>query len=103
MTSKVRVASHIMAGAFLAFPLVGSAPVWAQSGDKPNSAAYPNAPGGTPAAGDAGKPVEPKGDAGSKPNPAGAAGTEGAKASTATPSTAYPGAPTEQPAAGAKP
>ena len=112
MTSRMRLAGLIVTtGALVALPLVGAAPALAHkhhhhskgsSGDKPSSVAYPKAPGNTPAAGDNGKPVVPKGDAGAKPEPAGKASTEGAKTSTGTPAAAYPGAPTNQPAAEGK-
>jgi hypothetical protein len=112
MTSKVRASGLIAtAGALAVLALFWGAPAQARkhhhhasgSGAKTDSAAYPNSPNGTPAAGDNGKPVTPKPDAAAKPGPGGSAGSEGAKASTGTPATAYPGAPTDQPSAGAKP
>ena len=85
--------------------LADGAPPAKEGGSKVDSTAYPKSPGGTPAADDKGKPVEPKSDAAAKPEPASKAATEGAPASIGTPSTAYPGAPTNAPAAsdGGKP
>lgn len=112
MTSKVRASRlFVTTGALAMLALLFAVPAQARkhhhhasgSAAKPDSAAYPNSPTGTPAAGDNGKPVTPKSDAAAKPGPGGSAGSEGAKASTGTPATAYPGAPTDQPSAGAKP
>ena len=107
----MRIAGLILtAGALTALPLLFTSAALAHhhhhhakgggSRDQVDSTAFPKAPSGTPAAGDKGKPVETKGDASAKPAPSGKAGTEGAPASTGTPSAAYPGAPTSSPAAG---
>ena len=66
--------------------------------EKVDSAAYPKAPGGMPAASDKGKPVEPKADASAKPAPPAKATTEGTAQKVGTPSAAYPDAPGGTPA-----
>lgn len=94
----------MVVGTLLAFPLV--APAHAdETAKKPNSAAYPNSPGGDPAAGDKGAPVETDKSActGSKcpDKPAPSADATGEKAERGgirTPSTAYPDSPVKTPA-----
>lgn len=99
-----------IAGALLALPLLAAGPALARhkhhghkghaAQENVNSAAYPRAPGGMPAASDHGKPVMPKADPAAKPGPPAKASTEQAPAKTSVPSTAYPDAPGGTPAAG---
>ena len=104
-----RIVAQAFAGALIALPLVAAGPALAKhhhkekaesAKEKVDTTAYPTAPGGMPAAGDKGKPVEPKADAGAKPGPSGKASTEGTAEKIGTPTTAYPGAPGGTPSAG---